>query len=332
MVDVARLASVSQKTVSRVVNGEPHVSETVRARVNAAIAELGFRPNSAARVLASAKSHVIGLVYTGSALFGPNSMTVGVERAARAAGYSIAVVQTPDGTPASVASAFDDLLGRGVDGIVVSEPADNLQHTELLSRGVPVLFLEFQPENASDWIMVGINDRLAARTATEYLLALGHRTVWHIAGPAGWGTSQNRLLGWQDALTAAGAHIPEPLRGDWSTESGAAAGLKLAALASVSAVLAGNDEMAIGAIHSFEKAGLSVPRDISVVGMDDIPVAAYLHTPLTTMRQDFDQITREGMSRLLDAIEGRPVINRNLGLQAELVIRETAAEPSLNRP
>lgn len=327
MVDVAKLAEVSQKTVSRVVNGEPHVSEPVRERVLAAIEELGFRPNTAARALVQARTRVIGFVYTGSALFGPSSMSVGVERAARDAGYSIAVVHTPDGTPASVAQAFEDLRGRGVDGIVVSEPADTLRPVDLPAGGVPVLALEAGTTEAGDWLMVGGDDRAAARTATEHLLDLGHETVWHVAGPQGWGTSQNRILGWQDALAARGRRVPQAVRGDWSAASGAAAGRELAGRTDVTAILAANDEMAIGVIHAFEQAGRRVPDDLSVVGIDDIPTAAFLHTPLTTMRQDFDAITREGMARLLDLIEGRTPASQRFALPAELVLRSTTAAP-----
>lgn len=183
MVDVAALSGVSQKTVSRVVNGEPHVSPNVRERVLAAIAELNFRPNSAARALVSARTRTIGLVFTGSALFGPSAMSVGIERAARAAGYSVAVVHTPDGTPTSVRAAFDTLIGRGVDGIVVSEPAADLRPVDLPSGGIPVLSLENNPGEDGDWIMVGADDRSGARAATEHLIGLGHRSIALIAGP-----------------------------------------------------------------------------------------------------------------------------------------------------
>ncbi|PWD51357.1 transcriptional regulator [Serinibacter arcticus] len=325
MVDVARLAEVSQKTVSRVVNGEPHVSPHVTERVLAAIEELNFRPNTAARALVTARTRVIGFVYTGSALFGPSSMSVGVERAARDAGYSVAVVHTPDGSPASVRAAFDDLIGRGVEGIVVSEPADNVRPSDLGVRGVPVLSLENNPGDAGDWIMVGADDRAAAREATAHLIGLGHRAVWHVAGPAGWATSQSRLLGWQDAHAAEGLVAPQVLRGDWSVGSGFDAGQVLASRTDVTAVLAGNDEMAIGAIHALELAGLAIPTDVSVIGIDDIPLAAYLSVPLTTVRQDFDAIAREGMSRLLDVIEGRPLASQRFAVPTELIVRDSAA-------
>ncbi|PRY68401.1 LacI family transcriptional regulator [Glaciihabitans tibetensis] len=326
MVDVAKLSGVSQKTVSRVVNGEPHVSSEVQAKVLAAIAILNFRPNSAARALASARTRTIGFVYTGSALFGPSAMAVGVERAARNAGYTIAVVHTRDGTPGSVRVAFDDLIGRGVDGIVVSEPADDLRPDDLPTNGIPVLSLDMNAAVDTDWIMVGADDRSGARQATEHLIELGHRSISHIAGPQGWATSQNRILGWRDALTEAGLQIPEPLRGDWSAASGFAAGERLASTG-VTAILSANDDMAIGAIHAIEVSGRTVPQDVSVIGIDDIPLAAYLHAPLTTIRQDFDKIAHEGMSRLLDVIEGRPLETRRFAVPTQLVVRTTTGAP-----
>jgi DNA-binding LacI/PurR family transcriptional regulator len=327
MVDVARLSGVSQKTVSRVVNGEPHVSPAVRNRVLAAIEELNFRPNSAARALASARTRTIGFVYTGSALFGPSAMSVGIERAARDAGYVVAVVHTPDGSLMSVRSAFDDLIGRGVEGIVVSEPADDLRPADLPSNGIPVLSLEYKPEEDGDWLMVGADDRSGACAATEHLITLGHRSIGHIAGPQGWATSQNRMLGWQDALAHAGLTAPAAVRGDWSVASGFAAGRELAA-SDVTAVLASNDEMAIGAIRAFELAGRPVPRSVSVVGIDDIPLAAYLSVPLTTVRQDFDRVGREGMARLLDVIAGRELDSRRYAVPTELIIRDSTGSPT----
>lgn len=325
MIDVARLSGVSQKTVSRVVNGEPHVSPDVQQRVQAAIATLNFTPNSAARALASARTRTIGFVSTGSALFGPSAISVGVERAARDAGYSIAVAHTPDGTPTSVRAAFSDLVGRGVEAIIVSEPADDLHVSELLSPGVPVLSLDNESAGSSDWLNVGADDRSAARTGTQHLLDLGHRVIQHIAGPPGWATSFNRLLGYRDAMSAAGLEIPDELRGDWSVDSGYSAGLDVITRGETTAILAANDEMAIGAMRALQLAGLAVPDDVSVVGIDDIPIARHLAVPLTTIRQDFALIARLGVSRLIDAIEGQPLESRQQAVPTELIVRESTA-------
>jgi DNA-binding LacI/PurR family transcriptional regulator len=331
MTDVARAANVSQKTVSRVVNGEPNVSDEVRARVQAAIDDLGFRPNGAARALVTARSRVIGFVSTGSTLFGPTSMAVGVEQAARDAGYTVAVVHTRSGDPLDIGEALDELASRGVDGIVVSEPADSLRPVRHTPPGVPVLALEHRPEANDDWILVGADDRQGARAATEHLLALGHRTVWHVGGPEGWGTTHNRRSGWQDALEESGCAVPDVIHGDWTVGSGYEAGLLLASRPDVTAVFVANDDMAIGLVRALERGGLDVPGDVSVVGFDDIAVASYLHVPLTTVRQDFGEIARQGMRRLLAEIEGRPVASRRSAVQVTLVVRESTAPPHPDR-
>lgn len=331
MVDVAQRAGVSQKTVSRVVNDEPNVSEALRERVRVAIAELGFRPNDAAQALVTARSRVIGFVSTGSALFGPSSMAVGVQRAARDAGYTVAIVHTATGDPRDVGEALDELAARRVAGIVVSEPADSLRPVHHTPHGVPVLALEHRPDENADWILVGADDRAGARTATEHLLGLGHRTVWHVAGPEGWGTSLSRQHGWREALEASGCVVPELVRGDWGAASGYEAGVLLAARPDVTAVFVANDDMAMGLVRALERAGLQVPRDVSVVGFDDVAVSAYQHVPLTTVRQDFDEIARQGMRRLLAEIEGRPVPSRRAAVPVTLVVRESTAPPHPDR-
>lgn len=183
-VDVARLAGVSQKTVSRVFNGERYVSADVRGRVLQAAEELGYRLNSAARALASGRTRSIGVVALGTALYGPASLLIGIERAARDAGYALRVVNTQEGDPAGVAGAVESLLEQGVDGIVVSEPID--EGSVPLSAGVPVLVLgapaTFGGPRA---VAAGVGAESLARAATEHLLDLGHVTVHHLAGPQG---------------------------------------------------------------------------------------------------------------------------------------------------
>src|SRR5690349_8653410 len=180
-VDVARLAGVSQKTVSRVFNNEPYVSAEVRQRVLSAAEELGYRLNNAARALASGRTRTIGVVTLGTALYGPASLLVGIERAARDTGYALRVVNTADGDPAGIAGAVESLLDQGVDGIVISEPIDE----GLVSLGVdvPVLVLGAPAGFAGPRaVTAGVRADLLARAATEHLLDLGHATVHHLAG------------------------------------------------------------------------------------------------------------------------------------------------------
>ncbi|MGI5452782.1 LacI family DNA-binding transcriptional regulator [Streptomyces sp. CA-249302] len=301
-VDVARLAGVSQKTVSRVFNGERYVSEDVRRRVLEAAEGLGYRLNNAARALASGRTRSIGVVTLGTALYGPASLLIGIERATRDAGYALRVVNTLEGEPGGIAGAVESLLDQGVDGIVVSEPID--EGTPSLSVDVPVLVLGAPAEFGSPRVVTaGVGAESLARAATEHLLDLGHVTVHHLAGPQRWFAARDRLIGWRAALAARDRRQPPVVEGDWSAASGYAAGQELAAAGEVTAVFAANDDMAIGLIRGLADAGLRVPEDVSVVGFDDIPVSAYVTPPLTTVRQPFDAVAQEGLRLLVQAIE-----------------------------
>ncbi|MFF1296176.1 MULTISPECIES: LacI family DNA-binding transcriptional regulator [unclassified Streptomyces] len=325
--DVAKLAGVSRKTVSRVLNNEPYVSEASRQRVLAAAEELGYRLNHAARALASGRTRSIGVVALGTAGYGTASLLVGIEQAVRDAGYALRVLNTPDGNPRSIAAALESLLEQGVDGIVVSEPI--VEGEVPLGVDVPVLFLGAPPAfSAARTLSVGVGAHQLARAATDHLLDLGHTTVHHLAGPRRWYATTDRIEGWRAALAARGAHEPPVLNGDWSAASGYAAGRELAADGSVTAVFAGGDEMAIGLIHALREAGCRVPEDISVVGFDGNPVFAYVSPPLTTVRQPFEAASREGIRLLLHAIE-----NPDTALPpandppVELIVRGSTAPP-----
>ncbi|MFJ6894429.1 LacI family DNA-binding transcriptional regulator [Streptomyces hokutonensis] len=308
-VDVARLAGVSQKTVSRVFNDEQYVSADVRRRVLDAAEKLGYRRNNAARALASGRTRSIGVVTLGTALYGPASLLMGVERVVRDTGYALRVVNTMEGDPAGMAGAVDSLLDQGVDGIVISEPIDEEgipgdDGSAAPRLNVPILVLGApSPVSAPLVLTAGDGADLMAHTATEHLLELGHMTVHHLAGPQRWYAARDRLDGWRATLTAHGRAVPPPVEGDWSAASGYRAGRELAEDRGVTAVFAANDDMAIGLIRALTEAGLRVPEDVSVVGFDDIPVAAYVTPPLTTVRQPFDTVAQEGLKRLVHAIE-----------------------------
>ncbi|MFJ8109153.1 LacI family DNA-binding transcriptional regulator [Streptomyces sp. NPDC096132] len=330
-VDVARLAGVSQKTVSRVFNDEPYVSSDVRRRVLEAAGQLGYRRNNAARALASGRTRSIGVVTLGTALYGPASLLMGVERIVRDTGYALRVVNTMEGDAAGVAGAVGSLLDQGVDGIVISEPIDEAGDgvDAPLRVDVPVLVIGApSPVTAPTVLTAGDGADLMARAATEHLLALGHATVHHLAGPQGWYAARDRLEGWRATLTAHGRDVPPVVTGDWSAASGYRAGRELAADPDVTAVFAANDDMAIGLIRALAEAGRRVPQDVSVVGFDDVPVAAYVTPPLTTVRQLFDAVAQEGLKRLVHTIENPDADPLpSSGPPVDLVIRASTAPP-----
>lgn len=322
--DVASRAGVSQKTVSRVMNGEPYVKEEVRRRVLQAAQELGYRRNNAARTLTSGRTRRIGVVSLGSPLYGPASTLIELERGARSTGYSLSVVTTFEGDPAGVAGAIESLLGEGVDGIVLSEPIDEGENVRV-DADLPVLSLGNFPGLTGPGVVIsGADGAEAGRVATQHLLDLGHRTVYHVAGPQRWWAARDRLEGWRQAM---GARPKKWIEGDWSPGSGYAAGRRLADDPEVTAVFVANDDMAIGLLAAVREAGRDVPGDLSVVGLDDIPIAAYQSPPLTTVRQDFVMMVRHGLERLLRQIEAPGAEPPGIPEPVHLVVRRSTAEP-----
>jgi DNA-binding LacI/PurR family transcriptional regulator len=325
MADVARLAGVSPKTVSRVVNGAPNVRQVVRERVQRTIAEIGYRPNAAARALVTQQSRVLGVAMPATTDYGPSAQLFGVETAAWDLGYSVVVAST---TPSaeSFVGAVGRLVDQGVDGLVLSYPYVDHGLTVRALRRIPAVSVgEPLPEHLG-WpsATATVDQEDGARQAVEHLLGLGHRTVHHLAGPADQGAAVRRAAGWRDALVRAGAAVAKPLAGDWSARSGYAVGRLLAADPEVTAVFAANDQMAVGAMRAFLEAGREVPADVSLVGFDDAPDSAYQVIPLTTVRQDVAAVSRRAVTALVASIEGRAGLQGTLRHPVSLVVRASS--------
>jgi DNA-binding LacI/PurR family transcriptional regulator len=302
MSDVARLAGVSHPTVSRVLNNHPSVREETRLRVLRAIRQLDYRPNALARGLAGRRLRVIGVVSFDTILYGPAATLLGVERAARHAGYGITIVALEEPDQVNVVDAVNRLAEQAVAGVVVIAPL--LTAAAALRRlptGVPAVVVESAAGNLPTF---SVDQVAGARLAVEHLLGLGHETVWHVSGPRDWLEARDRIDGWRQVLESAGRRVPPVVGGDWSPRSGYDAGQQLAELPDVSAVFCANDQQALGMLRALRECGRGVPEDVSVVGFDDIPEAEYLSPPLTTIRQDFDEVGRRCLAALLDLLDG----------------------------
>lgn len=218
MADVAKLAGVSHQTVSRVLNGHPNVREPTRERVLAAMRELAYRPNAAARTLVTRRSRTLGVITVDTMLYGPTSMLYGFERAAHD-DYYVSIASLPAMDRGSMLEAVNSFVGQGVEGIVVIATHDSgvaaLAH---VPPGVPIVALGCGTHAAV--ASVAVDNEAGATGATRYLLGLGHRTVHHIAGPSANLDAQDRVAGWRQALRDAGASVPAVHAGDWSAASG----------------------------------------------------------------------------------------------------------------
>lgn len=324
MADVARLSGVSKMTVSRVLNGHPRVSPRTRTRVLAAMAELDYRPNTAARALVTGRSRILGIVSFNTALYGPASTLAGLEEAAREAGYFVSIATLRAGTPWTPEAVAKHLRAQSVDGIIINAPHDwTVKALRHLPAAVPVVAIDAQPGSVPS---VAVDQRAGAVKATEHLLSLGHETVWHVAGPADWASAQAREQGWRDALRRAGRAVPEVVRGDWSARSGYSCGRELAAHAGPTAIFAANDQMALGVLRALQEAGLGVPGRVSLVGFDDAPEAGYFWPPLTTVRQDFETLGRRSIELLVEQIKGTPRAARRVTVEPTLVTRASSGQ------
>ncbi len=327
MADVARLAGVSSQTVSRVSNGHPGVISATREQVLAAMRELGYRPNSAARALRYGQFNTIGVILFSLSSTGNSRTVEAIATHAAAEGYAITLIPIDVPTQDNVLGAFTRMGELAVDAVIVIMESHLLDTgTVKLPPGAHVVVVD---SDAGDRYSVVDTDQAdGARKAVRHLLDLGHRTVWHVTGPETSFAAQRRTQAWRAVLEEAGCPVPPPLHGDWSAESGYAAGLALAGESDCTAVFASNDQMALGLLRAFHERGISVPGDISVVGFDDIPDAAFFVPPLTTVHQDFAEVGRRCVEGVLQQIRtgggSRPGTDL---VPTSLVTRSSTAPP-----
>lgn len=322
--DVAQFAKVSSMTVSRVLNDRGGVSDRTRARVQEALTALGYRPNLAARALSSGQSRSIGVITLEGAVEGPNSILAGIEQDARTLGLSVTVSILQRPTPASIAAAVSSLRAQSVAGIVLSAPHTGLNDSMISTSNIPMVAVEGLHGRVP---VVAVDQVRGAALAIEHLVDLGHRCIAHIAGPEDRFEAQERELGWRDTLQQADLQPGPLLRGGWSPRSGYELAGQLLESSDVTAVFCANDLLALGTLRLFAERSVQVPRDMSVVGFDDITEAAFLTPSLTTVHYDFRDLGRRTLERLMVDIEstGTPAReNRRILMEPALVVRESS--------
>jgi DNA-binding LacI/PurR family transcriptional regulator len=319
--DVARLAGVSHQTVSRVINDIPKVRPATRARVEQAIAQLQYSPSPAARALVTRRTRIIGLVTPGISDYGPTSIAMNFNFAARAARYNVQSVSAPSDDPAGIRGVVEGLLRQRVEAIVlVVDDVAVLDLVRSLDLRVPVVASASTARRSP--LIVSIDQYRGARSAVRHLAELGHTRILHLAGPGNALDAIERARGWRDELAAHRLEVGVPEVGDWSAASGYRIGSRLD-IEPGSAVFVGNDHMSIGLFSALRERGLSVPEDVSVVGFDDVPEAGYLLPPLTTVRQDFGTLGEIIMQKVLIAIEEPESATEDTPLPTHLILRQS---------
>jgi DNA-binding LacI/PurR family transcriptional regulator len=326
MADVAKLAAVSGQTVSRVANGKHNVDEETRNRVLAAMREVGYRPNGAARALRNGQFRSIGVIVFELSSFGNTRTLDAIATAATTSGYAVHLMPVLDATQGALSGAFNRLGEQAVDGVIILIEAHHLDDADVqLPEGLPVVVIDSNADY--DYPIVDSDQAQGARLATEHLLDLGHRTVWHLGGPSSSFAADRRLRSWQQTLTDRGCPVPPVLVGDWSAGSGYDAGRQLAADPDVTAVFVANDQMALGLLRALHEQGRAVPDEVSVVGFDDMEEAAHFWPPLTTIRQTFVEVGRRSVDALITEIQAGEHHHRPVTVPTELVIRQSTAPP-----
>lgn len=307
--DVARIAGVSKKTVSRVINRSPLLNEATREKVEAVIADLGYVPNPQARALALRRNFLIGLIHDN-----PNAQMVlgvqeGILSAIRDTEFALVVRPVNRRSPDMLEDVRAFLEQQRLFGVMLLPPISENDDLAALCEELGVTYVRMGSAHLDeDEHLVASNDREAVVKAVTYLVERGHRRIGFVAGPEGFRSAAERALGYHDALEAAGIALDPAImaEGNYTFETGIAAGEKLlGASPRPSAIFASNDEMAAGVLHAARKLGLSVPEDLSIVGFDDTAIAAHIWPPLTTVRWPIQAMAKAAAIKLIDPSQAR---------------------------
>lgn len=326
--DIARLAGVSKKTVSRVINASPFVRADTRERIEAVIAELGYAPDPQARGLAYGRAFLIGLVYDN-----PNpqyvvNMQLGLLDGMRGSGFELVVHPCDRNSP----TFLDDLRGfverQRLFGVVLTPSVSEDERAAKLMADIGCAYVRVAsvsldtPEH-----MIETRDRLGGRDAARHLAELGHTRIAFISGPPTFRSSHERRSGFEEALNEHGLILPKAYvaEGAYTFESGIARGRELLEMEQPpTAIFAANDEMAAGVLQAARQLGLGIPADVSVVGFDDFQIASRVWPALTTIRTPTREIGRLAVERLLGVEDD----DRDpKGRLPSLVVRESTAAP-----
>lgn len=322
MADVAALAGVSPQTVSRVLRGLDNVSEATKAQVQVAVERTQYRRTGLARALVTGRSMTIGVLTHETDFYSRSSILLGAQRGTRKRGYHVSAAGVESLDPSEIVEAVERLRDQGVDGLLLAVPIWDESSLQRATAGIPTVVIDAAGPTRDE--VITVDQHAAGRLATEHLLDLGHRTVWHISGPASWKGASGRTQGWADALRERGCEEPTVLYGDWSPESGYRNGQLLARIPDATAVFVSSDEMAFGVIRALSEAGRRVPEDVSVIGMDDIALARYATPPLTTIRQPFSEMARSAVHHVIDLIGDPAAVHEGTVVEPQLIERGSA--------
>lgn len=335
--EVAHEAGVSIKTVSRVINNRPDVAPSTRKRVLEVIDRLNFQPSKLARGLSQGRSRTIGVISYGLKYFGPASTLAGVEEESHKLGYTVIWEMLRDSEKTNVDRLLQDMSAQHVDGIFWAAPEivyDREWVLQALSQ-LPFPIVINISENPHFCSAVTNKNEIGGQIATQHLIDQGYKKIGLITGPMDWRESRLRKRGWQTALKKAGYPIDEEgvFEGDWTADSGSQ-GLQslINKQPQLDAIFVSNDQMALGALWAADQVGLQVPKDVAIVGYDNIPESAYFQPSLTTIHQETFEMGRRAireLDRLIEASWGKEEVEpQSIEFEPRLIIRESSGATS----
>ena len=322
--DVADLAGFSHQTVSRVLNNHPSLKPETRAKVEQAIAKLEYRPNQAARQLVTSQSQLIGLLVSGTELFGPSGILKSIESEARTSGYSVITISVLARSRESWMGAIGQLRGLNIDGVItVAMPREVIDEVKAALPDAELVVVATEP--SKNFEVINIDDLNGGLLATNHLIDQGHTKILHISGPVNQYESQMRKLGYERAMKKAGLKT-QVLDGDWSISTGLELGEKIFSSKDLpTAIFCSNDHLSLGVIKAASHKGLRIPEDISLIGFDDIPEAQYLLPSLTTVKQDFIELGEIVIAKVLSNLKEKSK-NETLFMQPKLIVRNSTTQ------
>ncbi|MGV8970301.1 MAG: LacI family DNA-binding transcriptional regulator [Microbacteriaceae bacterium] len=324
--DVASRAGLSHQTVSRYLSGFEGMRSNTRDRVAQAIVELGYKPNLSARSLATNRSYRIAALTSDLLSAGPSQTIQGLANAARAAGYLVDIVAIDMNRPESLEDVVRLLRSQDFVGIVAIAVSDAMQQAiASVDFGVP-LYVDSGPADLSGPVGESFN-ALGTEMLVDHLVELGHTSIMHLSGPLGWVAARNRVIGFTAAARRHNLPTYPTMEGDWSPKSGYEAITSTTIDPSVTAIVVGNDQMALGALHALKESGRETPQDISITGFDDIQEAAFYWPSLTTVRIDFERQGTFLFDSLLASINGSVAPESSQFMRPELIVRKSTSTP-----
>lgn len=326
--DVANVLGLSHQTVSRVINNHPRVLPETRERVLQAIDAMGYKPNQAARFLANRRSTLIGLVTDDPGIYGPAHAILSLEQQARLHGYTLMIFGLRNLTIADAKAGAEELIANSAVGLIVDVPVQ-INKLELAVAMGNIPFVTLDIDGGELFPSFRVDHVRGSRLATRHLISLGHTRIAGLLGHKLYRSSKLRRKGWLAELHGAGLQ-PGPARDTpWTPDGGYDATRELikTSAGKFTAIFAANDLIAMGALLALHEAGIEVPREVSVVGFDNMPEGRFFHPPLTTATSDFDVMARESLDILFARIRGTPNAVLRRVFRPEMLIRESTAPP-----